>query len=82
MAYFKKVSTFKLVDPSTRLSGTALRSYTLFSIGCIVWWVWKKFKLQDYLVGDPRSKGKSNLDGSAQYYAIETSYAALKWDDS
>ena len=26
----------------------------------------------------PRSKGKSNLDGSAQYYAIETSYAALK----
>jgi len=38
----------------------------------------EKFKLQDYLVGDPRSKGKSNLDGSAQYYAIETSYAALK----
>lgn len=36
-----------------------------------------QFKLQDYLVGDPRSKGKSNLDGSAQYYAIETSYAAL-----
>ena len=54
----------------------------LWSISCIVWRAWKKFKLQDYLVGDPRLKGKSNLDGSAQYYAIETSYAALKWDGS